>query len=118
VSIDGNTSILFDLLPSKIQGSVLGPVFYTIFVSLLFNIIPLLLFADNSYTVELNACKINLVKDMEKSLEAISKWLRKSGLKVNDDKTDLCLIYNRYTTPISVGNTIIKSRSESFRSTV
>ena len=28
-----------------------------------------------------------LVLDMEKSLEAITKWLRQPGLKVNDSKT-------------------------------
>ena len=27
----------------------------------------------------------------EKTLEAITKWLKDSGLKVNDNKTELCL---------------------------
>ena len=31
-----------------------------------------------------------LTEDMKKSLEAITKWLNKSGLKVNDEKTELC----------------------------
>jgi hypothetical protein len=51
---------------------------------------------------------------MEKSQEAITKWLRKSGLRVNYDKTDLCLFYKKDTTPVSVsvGDTVIKSRSK------
>ena len=32
-----------------------------------------------------------LVKEMEKSLEAITKWLKKSGLKVNENRTQICL---------------------------
>jgi hypothetical protein len=63
-------------------GSVLGPVLYAIFVSTLFDNIPLLSFADDSYTVESNAFKINLVKYTEKTLEAITKWIRGSGIKV------------------------------------
>ena len=36
-----------------------------------------------------------LIVDMEKSLEAITKWLTKSGLKVNDEKTELCLLHRK-----------------------
>ena len=34
-----------------------------------------------------------LIIDMEKSLEMITKWLRDSGLKVNESKTELCLFH-------------------------
>jgi hypothetical protein len=94
VSIDGNTFILFELLLGTIQGSVLGPVLYAIFVSTLFDIIPLLSFADESYTIKLSACKINLEKDMEKSLEAITKWLKKSGLKVRSMMTKQTYVFS------------------------
>ena len=63
------------------------------FVSPLFDIVPMLAFADNSYKVESGTNKTDLVKDMEKSLEAIIKWLKNSGLKVNNEKTDMCLFY-------------------------
>jgi hypothetical protein len=51
---------------------------------------------------------------MEKSLEAITKWLKKSGLKVNNEKTDLCLFYRQDTAQVSihVGETVIKSKSK------
>ncbi len=32
---------------------------------------------------------------MEKSLEKMTKWLRQSGLKVNEEKTKLCLHYKK-----------------------
>ena len=36
-----------------------------------------------------------LITNMEKSLEAITKWLKKSGLKVNDNKTEICLFHRK-----------------------
>jgi hypothetical protein len=48
---------------------------------------------------------------MEKS---IIKWLKKSGLKVNDAKTDLCLFYKNDTTPVvlMLGDSLIRSKHE------
>ena len=39
---------------------------------------------------------------MEKSLESLTKWLKKSGLKVNNNKTELCLFYKNDTAPITI----------------
>ena len=107
VSIDNNNSALFDLLLGTVQGSVLGPILYAIFVSPIFDIAPLLTFADDSYITVTNKNKEDLKKDMEKTLEVITKWLKKSGLKVNNEKTDLCLFYRQDTTQviIKVGET-------------
>jgi hypothetical protein len=114
VSIDNNNSALFDLLLGTVQGSVLGPILYAIFVSPIFDIAPLLTFADDSYITVTNKNKEDLKKDMEKTLEVITKWLKKSELKVNNEKTDLCLFYRQDTTQviIKVGETSIKSKSE------
>ena len=48
---------------------------------------------------------------METKLERIESWLRKSGMKVNDAKTCLCLFYNKDTTPIEIklNSTVVKS---------
>jgi hypothetical protein len=37
----------------------------------------------------------DLIKDMEKSVEAISKWLRQSGKKLNECKTEMCIQQER-----------------------
>ena len=37
---------------------------------------------------------------MEEKLGCIMDWLRDSGMKVNESKTDLCLFYRGDTTPI------------------
>jgi hypothetical protein len=89
-------------------------VLYAIFVSPLFDIIPILSFADNSYNIERNKDKNKLIKDMEKSLEAFTKWLKKSGLKINQEKTDLGLFFKYDTAPVTISedDSIIKSKNE------
>ena len=52
VSIHGENSYLFDLLLGTLQGSVLGPVLYALFVSPLFEIVPALSFADDSHNMK------------------------------------------------------------------
>ncbi len=39
---------------------------------------------------------------MEKALENITKGLKKSGLKVNSAKTEMCLFYKSDTTPVTI----------------
>ena len=114
VNLNGNNSYLFDLLLGTVQGSVLGPVLYAIYVSPLFDIVPVLSFADDSYDVQSNKDKSLLIKDVEKSLDTIMKWLKKSGLKVNQDKTDLCLFFKHDTAPIiiKIGDSILQTKRE------
>jgi hypothetical protein len=47
-----------------------------IVVSLLIHIVSLLSFTDDSYNVESNHAKNEFIQDMEKSLEAITNWLK------------------------------------------
>ena len=49
--------------------------------------------------------------DMQKSLEAITKWVGDSGLKVNDTKTELCLFHrsNLKIIDITINGLPIKS---------
>ncbi len=102
VSIDGKNYVLFDLQLSTVQGSILGPVLYAIFVSPLFMIEDLDLFADDSYITRSNKNVNELVVDMEKALDRITKWLNQTGLKVNQNKTVACLFYKRDVAQISV----------------
>jgi hypothetical protein len=39
---------------------------------------------------------------MEKAIETITKWLKNSGLIVNEAKTELCLFYQNDTTLITI----------------
>ena len=54
-----------------------------------------------------------LIELMERKLGVIINWLQNSGMKVNEQKTDLCLFYRGDTTPISINlnNKEIKSNN-------
>ena len=50
---------------------------------------------------------------MERKLENTVEWLKKSGMKVNEAKTDLCLFHNRDTASIVIefnGVSIVSSK--------
>ena len=57
--------------------------------------------------------KTTLSDLIKNKLERVSGWLSKSGMKVNEAKTSLCLFYNRDTTPIGVelNGVIIRSKT-------
>jgi hypothetical protein len=97
-----------------VKGSILEPVLYTIFVSPLFNMETLLSYADDTFFPKWNNSWQNLVKDIEKSLEAITKCLRDSGLKVNQGKTENCFFSKRDTALVRIkfdGTTIESKKS-------
>jgi hypothetical protein len=62
----------------------------------------MLFFADNSCAKKSNSDLDQLKEDIEKSLEAISKWLRQSGLKVNEAKIEVCLFHKNDSAPIQI----------------
>ncbi len=87
--------MLFNLLLETVQGMILGPALYTIFVSPIFEITDMSAFTEDTFIPKANASLPLLIKDMEKTLEAITKWLKKSVLIVNQGKTKACLFYKR-----------------------
>ena len=50
---------------------------------------------------------------MEKKIELVRKWLRDSGLSVNEEKTELCLFYksNQGLGEININNVRINTMS-------
>ena len=102
VSIDGEDSCLTASETGTIQGSILGPILYAIFVSTLFDLQKISNYADDNFIVRWSKCINDLIVDMQSSLEAIVKWLRQSGLKVNEDKTKLCLFHRNDTRMITL----------------
>jgi hypothetical protein len=43
-----------------------------------------------------------LTRDMEIEIEAIAKWLKQSGLKVNNEKTDIWIFNKHNIDPITI----------------
>ena len=93
VQVGDNCSSLYDSNVGTIQGSVLGPVLYALFVSPLFDLVNLTNFADDNFCIEWDRDLCVLIDNLEKKLEMITKWLRSSGLVVNESKTEVCLFH-------------------------
>ena len=112
VEIEGESSALFTSDQGTIQGSVLGPVLYALFVSPLFDLDDLINFADDNFCVEWNVCLGALIVNLERRLEMITKWLRGSGLVVNESKTEVCLFHrnDKPTVTVTLNGTHIKSK--------
>ena len=93
VSVDGDNSYFIAMNTGILQGSILGPILYAIFVAPLFDLEKLSNYADDNFIIRWNSSIEELIIDMQRSLEAITKWLRESGLMVNEAKTEMCLFH-------------------------
>ncbi len=102
VSIEGNNSTFYDLLLGTDQGSILGPILYAIFTSPLFDVEDMLRFADDNFIPRSDSSLPVLIKKVELALDFITKWMRNSGLKVNDAKTEACLFYRKDCMPVRI----------------
>ena len=102
VSIDGECSYIHTVGVGTVQGSILGPILYAMFVSPLFDLANMTLFADDNYVLHSNKQKEALLLQMKNTLEKIIKWLKQSGLKVNDAKTEFCLFYRKDSPPVKL----------------
>ena len=86
IGIKGETSYFKSSESGTIQGSQLGLILYAIFVSPILIIERVTHSSDYNFIIKSNKIIEQLIADMKKSLAAITKWLKKSGLKVNDKK--------------------------------
>jgi hypothetical protein len=102
VEIDGIVSKLYDLNHGTIQGSILGPILYAIYVSPLFDLTDISNFADDNFALTWSKFKQTSITQMEAKLSIVTKWLSGSGLKVNKQKTELCHFYRKDTPPVEI----------------
>ena len=102
VSIDGGNSYVHHCDVGTVQGSILGPILYAMFVSPLLDLEKLILFADDNYILEWGYQIPELILTMKQKLERITKWLTDSGLKVNESKTEICLFHRKDQHPIQL----------------
>ena len=82
-----------------------------IFVSPLFDLEELVKFADDNFIVRWAESIDEVKAKMELSLDTIIKWMKASGLKVNEDKTELCLFYRTMPPMITlqIGNQTVST---------
>jgi hypothetical protein len=74
-----------------VQGSILGPVLYPMFISSLFEIESLFAFAGDKFVPKVGSNKkeSKIRKQQSKPSES-----EESGLKINENKTEICLFIN------------------------
>ena len=113
VEIDDQVSNILNTSHGTIQGSILGPILYAIYVSPLFDLTNISNFADDNFALTWSRSKQTTIDEMEKKLKLITKWLTGSGLKVNEQKTELCLFYRKDTPQIEIIINNVKIKSES-----
>ena len=105
VSINGTLSKPFNLMCGVPQGSCLGPLLFTIYVSKLFQILKHHLpsvhsFADNtqlylSFKPSDTLSEVEVVSAMQKCICDVQAWMREVQLMLNDDKTEFLIIGTR-----------------------
>ena len=71
-------------------------------------------FADNSYIISSHKDKEIALEYLGRKLKKIIKWLKDSGLKVNESKTELCIFHRIENTDgnLLIDNVLINATNE------
>jgi hypothetical protein len=111
VEVDGELSEFFLVTEGTVQGSVLGPVLFNLFLKPLLEKTNSPAYADDSYHYGTSKTKKQALEILEKKLERAIEWIMKSGLKLNVNKTELCIFHRMDTSKgaMTVGNVVVKS---------
>jgi len=91
--VDGVCSQYFELESGTCQGSILGPVLFSLFVCPIVNTEDLTAYADDTYQIEIRKVKTEVIRLLEIKLQRVELWYKQSGLKVNVDKTEIVLFH-------------------------
>ena len=114
VSVNGSESYIKETWFGIIQGSILGPILYAIFIAPLFTVENLTCYADDNYALVEDSDRSVLARKMKTKLEKIITWLSKSGMVVNESKTELCIFHGKDCHPVivEIGGKFIISKKE------
>ena len=98
-----------------VQGSILGPILYSLFVSPLLDLAKIVLFAEDNYILTWNKHRGQLIIEMQTKLGIITKWPKDWGLNGAKSKTELCLFHQKNQPPIQIElkNQLVASKNTS-----
>ena len=100
VEVRNCCSQYYDSNDGTVQGSILGPVLFSLFLSPLLEKEDLISYADDSYLIRGNKTKEIALQRLQFQIKKVEKWLTNSGLKVNVAKTEI-VIFHKSDTALS-----------------
>jgi len=93
VEFGGESSLFFNVPEGTVQGSVLGPVLFAIFIAPMFKIAQVSSYADDSYLSDKSDDVKSLTRGLSTSATLLTNWFKASGLVVNENKTEFCVFH-------------------------
>jgi hypothetical protein len=112
VEVSADCSILYEVNIGTVQGSILGPVLFSLFVSPILEKTNIVAYADDTYTITSAKTKENAAAELGKALTMITQWFKSSGLKVNEGKTEIAIFYKNNCNPaeVLIINTTVRTK--------
>ena len=98
VEIEMTCSEFYDVKYGTVQGSILGPVLFNLYIRQLLVVHTPICFADDGYYYTLSKTKEEAITGLEDKLKQATKWLTESGMKVNITKTELTMFHKSLNT--------------------
>ena len=100
VEVRNSCSQYYETYAGTVQGSVLGPVLFSLFVSPLLEKEDIISYADDSYVVRGSRSKQTAIQRLQFQIQKVAKWLTESGMKVNIAKTEF-VVFHKNDTAVS-----------------
>jgi len=113
VEVGGETSYIFEVPEGTVQGSVLGPLLFAIFIAPMFELENVASFADDSYLGARSDNLVELMAKISRSSTNLTHWFKSSGLVVNETKTEFCVFHKNKKSKchIDVNGTRVENKS-------
>jgi len=106
-------SDLFPVTDGTVQGSVLGPILFAIFVRPMSEMFECTSFADDSYIDDGDYNLELLVQRLQSNATRLAMWFKNSGLVVNESKTEICIFHKtkKISANFVIGEAIVTSKN-------
>jgi hypothetical protein len=102
VEVRNCCSQYFDSDVGTVQGSILGPILFSLFMSPLLEKEDVISYADDSYLLRGSKNKELALQRLQFQVQKVQKWLTSSGLKVNVEKTEIVIFHKTDTATSSI----------------